>query len=188
MLHGAGSRTKVTPSVSATSSTTSESMRSRGRRGRGCSCCGHLTGAWISFLFLTLVLVPTIVFLLAMLFASFLWRIECDAAGGSGAQSGCDPTQSATGCPCLYYQWVLYIIGNLVGLGTPLTNNTPSSRHALAELVDLLVSMWSISLAGTFYGVYAHGCRAHGPRAHTFLCTPIQHRSTCTQGSSAASR
>jgi len=54
---------------------------------------------------------------------------------------------------CRSSQWILYILGNLVGLATPLTNNTPSSGHIIAELLDILVSTWSLAVAGTVIGI-----------------------------------
>lgn len=50
-------------------------------------------------------------------------------------------------------QWVLYILGNLVGLGTPLTSNSPGSGQFLAEIIDVLISTWSLAVAGTVVGM-----------------------------------
>lgn len=43
--------------------------------------------------------------------------------------------------------------GNLVGLGNPLTNVSPSSGHALSEIVDLLVSVWALAITGAVVGL-----------------------------------
>ena len=37
---------------------------------------------------------------------------------------------------CSYYQWWIYIVGNLVGVG--ITNVGPAAGHVFAEIVDLL--------------------------------------------------
>jgi len=43
-------------------------------------------------------------------------------------------------------------VGNLVGVGG-LTNVGPESGHVLAEIVDLLVSVWSLTLTGLVVGL-----------------------------------
>ena len=35
------------------------------------------------------------------------------------------------------------IVGNLVGLGNPLTDVGPKSGHMFAEIIDLVVAVWS---------------------------------------------
>ena len=47
----------------------------------------------------------------------------------------------------------LYICGNLVGLGNPITNYMPQSGHVVAELVDVLIAVWSMGFAGLAYGL-----------------------------------
>ena len=49
--------------------------------------------------------------------------------------------------------WFLYIISNLVGLGTPLTNVTPSAENIFGEIFDLFVAVWSLSVAGIVIGI-----------------------------------
>lgn len=44
-------------------------------------------------------------------------------------------------------------MGNLVGLATPLTNVSPTSNHMVAVMLDLIISVWALSLAGTAIGV-----------------------------------
>ena len=46
-----------------------------------------------------------------------------------------------------------YILGNLVGLGNPLTDVGPGSGHVFAEIVDLLIAIWSLSVAGLVIGL-----------------------------------
>ena len=57
------------------------------------------------------------------------------------------------GDSCLYYNWFLYIVGNLVALGNPLTDVGPESNNFVAEILDLLVSVWSLSLTGVFIAI-----------------------------------
>ena len=42
---------------------------------------------------------------------------------------------------CDLYQWFLYVCGNLVGLGNPLTNVGPKSGNHMAEILDLMVAV-----------------------------------------------
>lgn len=42
----------------------------------------------------------------------------------------------------------VYVVGNLVGLATPLTIVTPESGDLIAELADILVAVWSLALTG----------------------------------------
>ena len=46
-------------------------------------------------------------------------------------------------------------MGNLVGLATPLTNVAPVSGHAVSEIIDLLICVWSLALAGVVIGSIA---------------------------------
>ena len=46
------------------------------------------------------------------------------------------------------FQWWLYIMGNLTGLATPLTEITVASSHVFSEIIDVLVAVWSLTLAG----------------------------------------
>ena len=97
-------------------------------------------------------------------------RVECDS----------DPDSAGA---CSYYQWFLYLLGNLVGLGTPLTDNSPSSSSYIGEIIDLLISTWSLSIAGTLYGARTasplHGaidgpCGRLGAREAP-RCSPARH-------------
>lgn len=44
-----------------------------------------------------------------------------------------------------------YVVGNLCGLATPLTDKSPDST--VGALVDILVAVWSLSIAGCFIGL-----------------------------------
>ena len=108
--------------------------------GRALRCCGSHTGACASFICFTFVFVPALLFGVSLFMAIIMWRVECDE----------DPEVPGA---CSYYNWFLYLLGNLVGLGTPLTDISPSSGSYSAEIIDLLISTWSLSIAGTLYGV-----------------------------------
>jgi len=45
-----------------------------------------------------------------------------------------------------------YVLGNLVGLGNPLTDVGPETGHIFAEVIDLLIAVWSLTLAGLVIG------------------------------------
>ena len=47
----------------------------------------------------------------------------------------------------------LYICSNLLALATPLTDVSPSSGHVGSEILDLLVSAWSLSITALVIGV-----------------------------------
>merc|ERR1711959_700423 len=44
-----------------------------------------------------------------------------------------------------------YVVGNLCGLATPLTDATPTSIGG--DLVDVVISVWSLSVVATFVGI-----------------------------------
>merc|ERR1740130_741894 len=84
---------------------------------------------WLRVVLLIVFGIPVIVCVLAWLFGSILAVCE----GGSA------------------YNGFLYVIGNLCGLATPLTNVSPDST--LGTIVDILVAIWSLSVAGTIIGL-----------------------------------
>ena len=94
----------------------------------------------IVFMLVILVLVPMLVFSVAALCALPLWSVECGELG--------DSVEGA----CSYWEWFLYVMSNLCGLATPLTDISPDSDHKFAEIVDLLIAVWSIALTGTVIG------------------------------------
>ena len=77
----------------------------------------------------------------AALFGLLLWAVECAELGDS-VEGACD-----------YKEWFLYLIGNLVGLGTPLTSVTPDSDHLVAELFDVRLPLPSGSQLVPWCGV-----------------------------------
>lgn len=124
-----------------------------------------------AFITIALFVVPVIVFLFAMVFALPLWAIECSQLGdecrsttdqpGAGAAHGhgrglSEAELAACGISrhaCHYWEWFLYIASNLLGLATPLTNVSPDSGHIFAEIIDLIIAVWSLSIAGAAIGV-----------------------------------
>ena len=105
----------------------------------------------MTFTMFAIVLVPVLVFVLAAVFALPLWGLECQQQATLGLTPPAGPENDA----CSYYEWWKYVMGNLVGLATPLTNVAPVSGHVVAEIVDLLLSVWSLSLAGLVVGSIA---------------------------------
>ena len=78
-----------------------------------------------------------------------LWSFECtDVAAEFG---GRDNVPDKPGM-CSYYQWWLYVVGNLVGVGG-LTDVGPASGHVAAEVIDLLIAVWSLTVAGLVLGI-----------------------------------
>ena len=95
-----------------------------------------------------ILLIPLAVFTVAEFFAASLLSIECDAymldvaadiASGEGSNM------------CSFYEWWLYIIGNLVGVSV--ANVTVESRHPFSAILDLLISVWSLAVAGLVVGI-----------------------------------
>jgi len=80
--------------------------------------------------------IPGIVFPFCLLCTLPLWAIECHEGQG-----------------CSFYEWFKYLMSNMLGLATPLTDYSPESGHVVAEMVDLLISTWSLSIAGCAIGV-----------------------------------
>ena len=81
---------------------------SKPRRSRTCGGCGSVCRALCIFMTITFLVMPIVVFGCAAFFALLLWPVECHELGES-VEGACD-----------YREWFKYIIGNLVGLGTPL--------------------------------------------------------------------
>lgn len=111
------------------------------RRHKGLGTCLVLT-------IITLVLVPACAFGFSALLAIPLWQIECAEIEANGDDPG-----SGENNMCSYYQWFKYILGNLVGLGNPLTNVGPASGHVGSETLDLLISTWALAMVGTSVGI-----------------------------------
>ena len=97
----------------------------------------------------TQVFVPIAVFAICGFFALLLWSFEC--AEVSAELGGRENVPDKPGM-CSYYQWWLYMVGNLVGVGG-LTDVGPESGHVAAEIIDLLVAVWSLTVAGLVIGI-----------------------------------
>jgi len=149
-------RERVTsPSVSPeVTSTRSQQTKRRIPCRRSCRCTSRsVVGPCLSFTLFTFVFVPVVLFAVSAFFGIFLWRVECDEAESDARRmlKAGTITVDLDGA-CDYYQWFLYILGNLVALGTPLTNVTPIAGNWFGEVLDLLISAWSISLSATAFG------------------------------------
>ena len=102
-----------------------------------------------TWLTVALIGLPIAVFGLSSVFAGMLWAVECYGAdSGTAADNGEEMVD-----PCSWYQWLLFVIGNLVGLGNPLTDVGPRSGNTLSEGLCLLVSLWSLALTGCVIGL-----------------------------------
>eukprot|EP00966_Prymnesium_polylepis_P326753 7382654-Prymnesium_polylepis.1 len=76
--------------------------------------CAHTAGGFCCVIF---VLVPATVMAISFAFASILYSIECNSVQAEDLPSDDDM--------CSVYEWFKYIVGNLVGLATPLTDVSP---------------------------------------------------------------
>ena len=104
----------------------------------------------MTFFVFAIILIPLAVFTVAAFFAVLLWWIECDAymldvAADMASGEGSDM--------CSFYEWWLYIIGNLVGVSV--ADVTVESNHAFSAILDLLISVWSLAVAGLVVGLLA---------------------------------
>ena len=104
----------------------------------------------MTFFVFAIILIPLAVFTVAAFFAVLLWWIECDAymldvAADLASGEGSDM--------CSFYEWWLYIVGNLVGVSVAVV--TVESNHAFSAILDLLISVWSLAVAGLVVGLLA---------------------------------
>ena len=104
----------------------------------------------MTFFVFAIILIPLTVFAVAAFFAVLLWWIECDAymldvAADLASGEGSDM--------CSFYEWWLYIVGNLVGVSV--ADVTVESNHAFSAILDLLISVWSLAVAGLVVGLLA---------------------------------
>ena len=98
----------------------------------------------------TLVVVPLIVYAISAFFALILWGIECAEREEDGMSRRLSAT--ATADVCSYYEWWIYLVGNLVGVR--LTDvGDQLSDHKLVQVVDIVVSTWSLALTGGVVGL-----------------------------------
>jgi hypothetical protein len=102
----------------------------------------------MTFFVFAIILIPSAVFTVAAFFAAALWSIECDAYMLDVAA---DLASGESSDMCSYYEWWLYIIGNLVGVSV--ADVTVESNHPFSAILDLLISVWSLSVAGLVVGL-----------------------------------
>ena len=107
--------------------------------------CPHFCG----FVIFGLIFVPLAVFVISAIFALPLWGLEC--AEAREVPGYVELAWSDEDNLCSFYQWWIYIIGNLVGVG--ITNVGPAAGHVFAELIDLLIAVWSLTVAGLVIGL-----------------------------------
>lgn len=126
------------------------------RKLRKCSCVPRKRGVCrqvFTFLLVVLVVVPLVVFGLSSIFALLLWAVECaeltEAEAGSGVLRSLDGYEYDA---CTYYEWFKYVMGNLVGVSLTAVDEGMSG-HVFSEIVDLLVSTWSLALTGSVVGL-----------------------------------
>jgi hypothetical protein len=139
---------------------------------------GQKAGQLCSFALIAIVLMPLGVFALSALLSLPLWGLECNDAyesatkalssNSTSGEGGGEPTINpallnaypfdlSTGdsvtleVMCSYYEWFLYVNGNLIGI--QLTLVAPIAGHGALLLLDLLISTWSLSLAGIAIGL-----------------------------------
>ena len=112
------------------------------KRSRRCPMC---CGKFMAFFVFGIIVVPVAVFTISAFFALILWGLECSEA----VDKSC--TWEESDCICSYYQWWIYIVGNLVGVS--ITDVGPEAGHVLAELIDLLIAVWSLTVAGLVIGL-----------------------------------
>lgn len=86
---------------------------------------------WLRVILIVVVAIPLLVMAMALIFGSLL--------------AGLEGWVWSTG----FY----YVVSNLVGLGNPLTNVSPDTT--VGKLVDIVIAVWSLSLAGAVIGIIA---------------------------------
>lgn len=106
--------------------------------------------AFCTFFVAGIVLVPLAVFALGAIFAAMLYAIECSEAKNAFGEDTSTWTDEQLEM-CSFYEWWLYIIGNLVGVS--IADVDVSSSHVLAAVLDLLISVWSLTIAGLVIGL-----------------------------------
>lgn len=121
------------------------SMRRRRRHLGGCCSKGTKCRAVGAFLLVVVVFVPVAVFTLSAFFTTILWGVEC-------AESTAEEWDTHGYDLCSWYEWFKYVVGNLVGVGLTSIGDEISG-HALAEMVDILVATWSVSVTGAVVGL-----------------------------------
>jgi len=102
----------------------------------------------MTFFVFAMILIPLAVFTVAAFFAIILWWIECEAYMLDVAA---DMASGESIDMCSYYEWWLYIVGNLVGVSV--ADVTVESNHPFSAILDLLISVWSLAVAGLVVGL-----------------------------------
>ncbi|KAL3915455.1 MAG: hypothetical protein SGPRY_007213 [Prymnesium sp.] len=112
----------------------------------------HGKRPFVAFFLAAFVLVPIAILLIAFVFGACLASLE--------------------GWPI--YDGFLYVMGNIVGLSTPLTQVTVEGHHVMSELFDLLVALWAVSIGASAIGFV--GCLSLTSGIVSSLETRIQKR------------
>jgi len=84
---------------------------------------------WVTFIVLTFIILPAVVLFLAILFGGLLISVE----------------------DWEFKHGFYYVLGNLLGLATPLWGGSPATKFG--KFLDVLVSVWSLSLCSAAIGV-----------------------------------
>ena len=117
------------------------------------------------FTLVVLIIIPLIVYAISAVFTTILWYIECEewkkaqeeeeedlGSGFAPPPSPPNLLQTEQYDMCNWYEWFKYVVGNLVGVS--LTNvGDGLSGHFVAEIVDIVVSTWSVALIGSVVGL-----------------------------------
>lgn len=104
--------------------------------------------AFCTFVVFGIIVVPICVFAISAFFALILWPIECAEAR---ELYGEDNVEAQAPGMCSFYEWWVYIVGNLVGVSV--AEVEVSSSHVFAAVLDLLISVWSLTIAGLVIGL-----------------------------------
>lgn len=104
------------------------------------------------FALILLVLVPAVIFALSAFFALLLYEVECEVeVKGLSEEEAAEYEPEQLELICTYYEWFKYVCGNLVGVG--LSDVEPLSGHLFGEILDLLISTWSLVVTGSVVGL-----------------------------------
>ena len=134
---------KVAP-VRSPAVTTSTAAATKAAKRRHCvpKCCAP----FCTFFVFGLIFVPLAVFCISAIFALPLWAVECGEVENYTPSAWSDEDNI-----CSFFQWWIYIIGNLVGVS--ITNVAPAAGHVFSEILDLLICVWSLTVAGLVIGL-----------------------------------
>lgn len=114
----------------------------------------ELVAPFIITLLVLMVAFPLCIFGCSAVFGAMLYAVECPAASADGLCTSINTAAHKSDClECEYFEWLLYICGNLVTLATPLTEVSPKSGHRGAEILDLVLSAWSLSVTAVAIGM-----------------------------------